>query len=128
MDIILQKPVISEKSTKLAAKNMYTFLVDKNARKSVIAKAVKEMFGVDPVSVKVANFKGEKRQQRSRKGRYKVSDVKKAIIALKKGQNIPLFNAEEIQEESIESKGLIKEKKSRLRGTKVRIEAVERKE
>lgn len=128
MDIILQKPVISEKSTKLAAKNMYTFLVDKNARKSVIAKAVKEIFGVDPVSVKIANFKGEKRQQRSRKGIYKVNDVKKAIIALKKGQNIPLFNAEEIKEASVESSGSVKEKKSRLRGTKVRIEAVERKE
>lgn len=128
MDIILQKPVISEKSTKLAAKNMYTFLVDKNARKPVIAKAVKEMFGVDPVSVKVANFKGENKSQRSKKGRYKVSDSKKAVIRVKKGQSIPLFHAEEVKEEVSESKGLVKEKKSRLKGTKVRIEAVETKE
>lgn len=120
MDIILKKPVITEKSMKLAKEGLFTFLVDPKARKPQISKAVKDLFGVDIVSVKTANFKGESKRQRGRGDYIKTSGFKKAIIQLKKGQKIGLFEEEKKVEEEVASK--VKEKKSLLRGTRVKIE------
>lgn len=123
MNIILKKAVISEKSMKMAKEGWYTFLVEKSARKPVIAKAVEDQFGVDVVAIKTANFKEENKTQRSRKGRFTLPGFKKAVVALKKGQKIGLFTAEEpVKVETAEGLGEVKEKKSLLRKNKVKIE------
>lgn len=127
MDIILRKPVVSEKSMKLAKAGLYTFLVSGDARKPEIEREVEQRFRVDVIAVKTANFKGRSRLQRSRKGYFMVAGFKKALVQLKKGQTIGLFVPEPGKvEESEESKGPkepeVKEKKSLLKGTKVKIE------
>lgn len=123
---ILQKPLITEKSMKLAAGGLYTFLVDRKARKPEIAKAVEGAFSVKVVTVKTTNFKPETKMQRGRRGYFTIAGFKKALVGLKEGQKIAYFETEEKKKEP-EKKEETKEKKSLLKGTKVKIEKVEEK-
>lgn len=87
-DIII-KPVVTEKSMDLLADNKYTFIVDKRANKNEIKSAVEHIFKVDVEKVYTMNIKGKPK----RMGRFegKRPDRKKAIVALKAGQKIRLF-------------------------------------
>lgn len=132
MQIILKKPVISEKSMKLADHNLYTFIVAKNITKPEIAKIVEEKFGVDVESVKTFIVKGKQKLKRSKRGYLglrKTSSFKKAIVKVKKGQKIGLFVTQKEEKETKDVKdekktAEIKEKKSLLKGTKVKIEKI----
>lgn len=132
MNIILKKPLITETSMKLVKSGFFTFLVDKKARKPEIARAVRNKFGVDVVAVNTANFKSQTKTQRGKRGYFVVQGFKKAIVKLKPGQNIPLFEAGAKQEPEVEGQTKekkeikVKEKKSLLKGTKVRIEKKEK--
>lgn len=86
---ILIKPVVTEKSMNLLADNKYTFIVDPRANKVEIKKAVEEVFNVKVERVWTMKVPGKKR----RMGRYQgyKPDRKKAIVALKPGHKIPLF-------------------------------------
>jgi len=91
MKIILQKPVVTEKTSKLQEKsNQYTFLVDVKANKIEIKKEIESKFDVSVKSVNTINCEGKK----ARVGRYigKKSDFKKAIITLAKGDKLDLFD------------------------------------
>jgi large subunit ribosomal protein L23 len=90
-DIIL-KPVISEKTTELMGINKYVFRVSMKANKLMVAYAIKQLFGVDPEKVNVLTVRGKDRRLRYRTG--KKSAWKKAIITLKPGQKIELFEAQ----------------------------------
>lgn len=120
--IVLKKPVLSEKSMRLAKDDCFTFLVDKKARKLQILKAVKRQFDVEPIEIRTANFKAEIKMQRRKRGYFIVSGFKKAIVKLKKGQKIPLFQTEAGSEEMEQESKVVKEKKSLLKGTKVKVE------
>ncbi|MBZ4688557.1 MAG: Ribosomal protein [Clostridiales bacterium] len=87
-DIII-KPVITEKTMGLMEENKYTFIVDKRANKIQIKKAIEELFDVEVDKVRTMNLKGKLR----RMGRYQgyTSSKKKAIVTLKKGSRIELF-------------------------------------
>ena len=94
MKSVLIRPLITEKMTGITEKeNKYGFIVDINANKIEIAKAVKEKFGVDVVAVNTIRNKGKTRTQLTRKGRFtgKTPRVKKAIVTLKEVQTIDLF-------------------------------------
>ncbi len=126
--IILQKPIITEKAMKMAGLGAYTFLVNKDSNKLTIAKAVTEQFKVDVLTVKIINVKGELKMQRRARKNYMTKGFKKAIVQIKKGQIIPLFeapkesaSAEATTDQESEPK-VIREKRNILRGTKVRIE------
>lgn len=121
MKIILKKPIITEKSNKLSKEGKFTFLVDKSARKDEIKKAIEDKFDVKVVSVRTANFIEKNKSQRSRKGYFTVPGFKKAIVLLKKGQTIGLFAQESVEAE-VTTADNVKEKKSLLKGTKVKIE------
>lgn len=90
-DIIL-KPVISEKTTELMGINKYVFRVSMKANKLMVYRAVKELFGVDPEKVNVLMVRGKNRRLRYRTG--KRSAWKKAIVTLKAGEKIELFEAQ----------------------------------
>lgn len=112
MAVILKKPQVTEKSMKLAGGGLYTFLVQAGIRKPEIAKEVVQKFGVEVLSVKTLNLKAEKKM------------LKKALVQVKKGQKIDLFDAEVPKEAEVTTAETeqIKEKKSFLKGTKVKIE------
>ncbi|HBD92833.1 MAG: 50S ribosomal protein L23 [Spirochaetes bacterium GWF1_31_7] len=87
---IILRPVLSEKSTALREKsNKIVFVVSKEANKIMIKNAVKELFDVDPVSVNVINNKGKMKRVRYKYG--KTASFKKAIVTLKQGDKISIF-------------------------------------
>ncbi|MHB1421498.1 MAG: 50S ribosomal protein L23 [Bacillota bacterium] len=86
---VLIKPVISEKSTSLMEQNKYTFIVDPNANKLEIKKAVEDAFKVTVLKVNTLKVKGKLRRQ----GKYEglTPDRKKAYVTLKSGDRIEIF-------------------------------------
>jgi large subunit ribosomal protein L23 len=89
--IHLRKPVISEKSLGLTRLNTYTFEVDVAANKYQISEAVREIFKVEPISIRTITTKAKIKRSGRRRLKIKTSPVKKAMVTLKKGQSIPLF-------------------------------------
>lgn len=83
---ILLAPVLTEKSSLLQSSNQYTFAVAKSATKIDVARAVRDLYGVKPVQVRVVNAKGKSVRFGRSQGQEK--DVKKAIVTLKKGETI----------------------------------------
>lgn len=82
-------PTISEKATFLSTENKYVFEVYKDANKKQISQAIKDIYGVEPVKINIINLSGKQR----RYGRYtgRTKDRKKAIVTLKDGQNIQVY-------------------------------------
>jgi len=111
-NILIKKPIISEKSFNLAADGVYTFLVDLNSGKKQIAREVEELFKVDVISVNIVNIPGK--IKRVKKGYGKRSDIKKALVRIKKGQKISIFEVEENKKQKTQ-----KEMKSRDSKTKM---------
>lgn len=86
---ILKKPLITEKSMDLVGENKYTFIVDLNSNKIEIKKAVEELFKVKVEKVNTIRYKGRMVRVRGRLGR--TQDYKKAIVTLKEGDKIEIF-------------------------------------
>lgn len=86
---IIIKPVVSEKSTDQNKLNKYVFRVSSRANKHSIKKAVKEIFNVTAESVNVMWVRGRKKRVRYQYG-YTPS-WKKAVVTLKKGEKIAIF-------------------------------------
>ena len=91
---VLIKPLITEKMNALTEeKKQYGFVVNVNENKIEIAKAIKTKFNVDVEKVNTIKYKGKRKTQFTRKGRFegRTAEYKKAIITLKEGQTIDLF-------------------------------------
>jgi large subunit ribosomal protein L23 len=86
---ILIKPVITEKATIISDQNKYVFRVASAANKELVKQAVKAIFNVEPVAVNIINMRGKAKSLRLRSGH--TSAWKKAIVTLKKGDKIELF-------------------------------------
>lgn len=71
----------------------YGFIVDPKANKLQIAKAIEQKFNVHVVSVATINHSGKTKTQFRKSGRFsgKTAKFKKAIITLKEGETIELF-------------------------------------
>lgn len=94
MHDILIKPLITEKMTNLSAsQGKYGFLVNPKSNKVEIAKAIEKKFNVHVTGVKTINHKGKSKTQFRKSGRFvgKTPAFKKAIITLKEGEAIELF-------------------------------------
>lgn len=124
--IVIKRPIVSEKSMKLASSNLYTFEVDKNATKPEVAKAVAEKFNVKVLKVKTFNVKGQLKSQRRIRKFYKTAGIKKAMVQLKKGEKLAIFETpkqEEVTVTTAESEPIkLREKKDILGRTKVKVE------
>lgn len=122
----------------------YTFEVAKSATKDQISKVVSEKFKVKVETVRTINTTGKTKAQRTRKGYFKMADTKKAIVKVKKGERIALFEQvtsemsdshaghdhADVQVRTAEGETLttVKESKSLLKGTKVKVEKTADKE
>ena len=80
---VLIRPVITEKSTKLMEENKYTFRVPLTANK------VQKIFNVKVEKVATIRVLGKTKRMGRTQG--KRSDYKKAIVTLKAGESITLF-------------------------------------
>jgi len=123
--IVLKRPIITEKSMKLAQSGLYTFEVDRNVTKPLVAKAVSQKFNVKVLKVKIINVKGEMKSQRRVRKVYKTVGYKKAIVQVGKGEKIAIFETPK-EEAVVETAGgepiKLKEKRDFLRRTKVKVE------
>ncbi|MGE5362517.1 MAG: 50S ribosomal protein L23 [Bacteroidota bacterium] len=94
MRAVLIRPLLTEKMTLLTEQyNKYGFVVDWSSNKISIAKAVEEKFGVQVQDVNTIKYSGKVKTQFRKSGRFtgKTSRYKKAIVTLKSGQKIDLF-------------------------------------
>jgi len=87
---ILRRPIVSEKSYRSLQLNQYTFEVDPRASKPEISQAVEAVFKVSVEGVSTISVKGKPKQQRAR-GQGHSRNWKKAIVTLKKGDRIEIF-------------------------------------
>lgn len=88
-DSILIEPVLSEKSNMMREETKYCFKVDPRADKIQVMEAVRRMFNVHPVACNIVNVKSKPKRLRGRPG--KTATWKKAIVTLKKGETIAVF-------------------------------------
>lgn len=85
---VLLAPHITEKSTLFSEKGVYTFKVPKEANKSMIRNAVKDLYGYEPRKITILNMPAKARLVRGKKGVK--SGFRKALIYLKEGDKIEL--------------------------------------
>lgn len=88
MSLILT-PRISEKAIGLAEKGVYVFEVPTSTNKHEVAKAVSAQYKVEVTDVNIMVHKGKVKRFRRVLGRQ--SDTKKALVKVKAGQSIALF-------------------------------------
>ena len=81
-------PLITEKSTKLSEMNKVIFKVNRSANKKTVKKSIEKIFKVNVIKINIINKQRRIKMTRGKKA--KVRGYKKAIITLKKGQNIDL--------------------------------------
>ncbi|MDP6482971.1 MAG: 50S ribosomal protein L23 [Nitrospinota bacterium] len=87
---IIRRPLVTEKSTRANEEtNKVTFVVRKDANKIEIKRAVEEVFGVNVLEVRTLNNRGKKKRVGARQGRK--PDWKKAVVSLREGDRINLF-------------------------------------
>ncbi len=81
-------PVLTEKSTNLSEQNKIVFKVPYKANKKNLKKNIEKIFKVNVTKINIINKKTRDKITRGKK--VKMLGYKKAIITLKKGQNIDL--------------------------------------
>jgi large subunit ribosomal protein L23 len=86
---LLTKPHVSEKAARLADAGTYVFDVPMNAEKVSVRKAVESLYGVNVEAVRIIRT-GGKPVRRGKRVTFR-QDVKKALVTLKKGQTLSLY-------------------------------------
>ena len=86
---VIIRPVVSEKSYVLAANDRYTFRVHADAHKTQIRQAVEALFEVNVVQVRTMSVKSKPKRRGHTAGRTR--QWKKAIVQVRAGQTIPVF-------------------------------------
>ena len=81
-------PIVTEKSTNLSEQNKIVFKVPLKANKKNLKTSLEKIFKVSVTKVNIVNKKNRIKTTRGKK--IKIKGYKKAIITLKKGQNIDL--------------------------------------
>ncbi len=88
---ILHKPIITEKSMFLREKGKYVFKVDKRANKNQIKEAIENLFDVEVEKIATMIMPGKTKRAGSRRRQVRDGIWKKAIIKLKKGDKLDIF-------------------------------------
>lgn len=86
---ILIRPLVTEKSHYISEKGEYAFFVDFFSTKADVKKAIEEIYGVHVRKITTAKMKPKKRIRGKQIGYTK--KMKKAMVSLKKGETITLF-------------------------------------
>ena len=83
---IIQKPILTEKSTNLNQYNQYSFIVNQNSNSIQIKKAIENIFKVKVIKINTLIMRGKLKIFKGKFG-YK-KDYKKAIVTLAEGNTI----------------------------------------
>jgi large subunit ribosomal protein L23 len=94
MNQVLVRPLITEKMTNISTDSgKYGFIVNPKANKIQIKQAIEKKFDVHVIDVKTINHPGKIKSQFRKSGKFegKTAKFKKAIVTLKEGEKIELF-------------------------------------
>ncbi len=94
MSEILIRPLVTEKMTKLQEKQgKYGFIVDKDANKIEIKKAVEKSYGVTVTKVNTLRYDGKQKSRYTKTGIIsgRGAGYKKAIVSLQAGDAIDFY-------------------------------------
>ena len=86
---VIIRPVVSEKSSVLASADKYTFRVHASAHKTQIRQAIESLFDVKVVEVRTMSVKSKPKRRGYNSGRTR--QWKKAIVQVRPGDSIPIF-------------------------------------
>ncbi len=86
---VIIRPVVSEKSYVLATADKYTFRVHPDAHKTQIRQAVESLFDVHVVEVRTISVRSKPKRRGYTSGRTRA--WKKAIVQVRPGESIPIF-------------------------------------
>ena len=86
---VIIRPVVSEKSYVLAAAGKYTFRVHPDAHKTQIRQAIEALFDVSVLEVRTMSVKSKPKRRGQIQGRTRT--WKKAIVQVREGDSIPIF-------------------------------------
>lgn len=104
MKNVIISPIITEKAMKASEGGKYSFLVDRSASKTSIKLAVASLFNVKVVNVQTSILKGRTKRFGARRLEIAQPVVKKAIVELKKGEKISMFEPGGGEEEKKDKK------------------------
>jgi large subunit ribosomal protein L23 len=85
---VILAPHVTEKTTFLSGQRVYVFRVIPKANKIAIKQAIKELYGIEPEKVSIANMPSKTRFSRGRAGVR--PGYKKAMVYLKEGDKIEI--------------------------------------
>ena len=92
---IIKAPIITEKLTAATEKlGVYGFVVNRNANKIQIKKAVQDMYGVTVETVNTARYLGKMKSRNTKAGIVsgRENSFKKALVTLKDGETIDFYS------------------------------------
>ena len=91
---VLLAPVVSEKSYSLIGDRKYTFRVHEDAHKTQIRQAVEQLFDVHVTAVNVSKVQSKPKRRGMTRGRR--PGWKKAIVQVREGETIPIFEGAQV--------------------------------
>jgi large subunit ribosomal protein L23 len=91
---VLLAPVVSEKSYSLIGDRKYSFRVHKDAHKTQIRQAVEQLFDVKVQAVNILQVQSKPKRRGVSKGTK--PGWKKAIVQLREGETIPIFEGAQV--------------------------------
>lgn len=86
---VLVRPLVTEKAAHASASGKYTFVVDANANKIMVARSIEAVYGVKPTDVRIVRLPGKSVRRGNVRGLR--AGIKKAIISLPKGATIQIY-------------------------------------
>lgn len=91
---VLKKPLVTEKVSALNEKGKYGFIVDLEANKVEIKKAVEKQYGVNVEKVNTMKVMGKLKMRYSKAGMLsgRKPNYKKAIVTLAEGEVIDFYS------------------------------------
>lgn len=94
MNEILIRPLVTEKMTTIQDKlGKYGFIVDKNANKIEIKKAIQKTYGVTVEKINTLRYDGKRKSRYTQMGVIsgRTLGYKKAVVTLKAGDTIDFY-------------------------------------
>ncbi len=90
LDGIILGTRVTEKAVSMSERNVYTFVVRRDATKFDVRDAIKEIYKVTPERIAIVNRAPALRPSGSKNRMVKAPGMKKAYVYLKKGDSINL--------------------------------------
>ena len=89
--LLIRQAWVTENASDLSNLRKYTFIVDREANKPEIEKAIRLIYGVKVSDINIINTKGKAKRLGRSLGRTKTH--KKAIVTLREGEKIDIIPA-----------------------------------